>query len=67
MKFVMGKKLNGNVIDVVKEREGYSVYVRYSDGGKVYISPARGIFTRPPFIVSQEVVLDVSEGGVAII
>lgn len=67
MSFVMGKKVIGNVIDVVREREGYRVYVRYGDGGKVYITPVLDRYSKPQFFMNQEVGLDVSEKGVCIV
>lgn len=59
--------ITGKVIDVVREREGYNIYVRYSEGGKVYIAPTLNLFKKPQFILSQEVQLNISEEGVSIV
>lgn len=59
--------VKGNIIDVVRVAEGFSVYVRYVLYGQVYLSSVLNIWNRPYFFLEQEVMLEVSELGVKVI
>lgn len=61
------KRVEGNIIDVVRHSEEYIVYVLYTLNGKKYIGEASNRLTSCDYSFGQSVLLEVYKDGKIII